>query len=119
MMFLMAALFVGPYLLLVSDAIPAFDVKQSCRGAETTGMAGRTIQMCIDSERATRDQLKKSWSEFNADDKTLCMKMIKSGVPPSYAELVSCLETKRDIRRIHAMTPAPNESSAITSSRRR
>ena len=79
-MFLMAALFVGPYLLLVSDAIPAFDVKQSCRGAETTGMAGRTIQMCIDSERATRDQLKKSWSEFNADDKALCMKMIKSGV---------------------------------------
>ena len=56
-------------------------------------MAGRTMHMCIDSERAARDQLKKSWSEFNPDAKTLCMEMIKSAVPPSYAELISCLET--------------------------
>lgn len=104
-MLVMTALFVSPYLVMAADTIPTLDVTQACRGAETVGMAGRTMQMCIDSEHAARDQLKKSWPEFNVGDKTLCMGMIKTGVPPSYTELISCLETKRDIRKLNATTP--------------
>lgn len=118
-MLVMAALFVSPYLIIVAEATPAFDVKQACRGAETTGIAGRTLQMCIDSEQAAREQLKKSWSEFSAGDKAQCMGMIKTGVPPSYAELISCLETKRDVRELQATTPDARESSGGGRWRRR
>ena len=50
---------------MVADAVPAFDVKQTCRGTETAGVyPGRNLESCVQSEEATRDQLKKSWGEF-------------------------------------------------------
>ena len=44
-MFAFAALVVSSYLMTVADAVPTFDVKQTCRGTETSGVyPGRNIE---------------------------------------------------------------------------
>ena len=68
-MLVLAPLLVGSHLLLVADLVPVFDVKKICQGREIEAVfAGRNAESCIQSEEATRDQLKKSWGEFSAKD---------------------------------------------------
>ena len=64
--------------------------------------AGRNLETCVQSEEAARDQLKKSGGEFSAADKTECVSTVKIGGSPSYAELITCLEMKRDVRKLRA-----------------
>ena len=72
-MFVLAPLLVGSHLLAVADSVPVFDVKKICQGpAIEAAFAGRNVDTCIQSEEATRDQLKKSWREFSAKDKVGC-----------------------------------------------
>jgi len=59
--FILAPLLVGSHLLLIAGSVPVFDLKKTCQGAEISGVfVGRTPDTCIQSEEATRDQLKKS-----------------------------------------------------------
>lgn len=119
-MFAFTAFFVSSYLVMVADAVPAFDVKQSCRGTEAAGVyPGRNMESCVQSEEATRDQLKKSWGEFSAADKTECVSAVKIGGFPSYAELITCLEMRRDVRRMRGTPPETREGNDASSSRRK
>ena len=119
-MFAFAALVVSSYLMTVADAVPTFDVKQTCRGTETSGVyPGRNIESCAQSEEATRDQLKKSWGEFSAADKTECVSAVKIGGFPSYTELITCLEMRRDVRKLRATSPETTEGNDAASSRRK
>ena len=57
-----------------SSAVPAFNAKETCQGTEIAAVfPGRNIEACIKSEEATRDQLKKRWSEFPAADQAECV----------------------------------------------
>ena len=115
-----AALVVSSYLMTVADAVPAFDVKPTCRGTETARLyLGRTMESCVQSEEATRDQLKKSWGEFSAADKTECVSAVKIGGLPSYTELITCLEMRRDVRRMRATSPETTEGNDASSSHRK
>ena len=119
-MFAFTAFFVSSYLVMVADAVPAFDVKQTCRGTETAGVyPGRNMESCVQSEEATRDQLKKSWGEFSAADKTECVSAVKIGGFPSYTELITCLEMRRDVRKMRATSPETTEGNDASSSRRK
>ena len=89
-----------------SNAVPAFDAKETCQATEVAAVfSGRNLDTCINSEEATRDQLKKSWSEFSAADRAECVSASKIGGLPSYVELLTCLEMERDVERIHATSP--------------
>jgi hypothetical protein len=106
--FVLAPLLVGSHLLFVADSVPVFDLKKTCQGAEiSAAFVGRTADTCIQSEEATRDQLKKSWGEFSAKDKVECVGMTKIGGLPSYIELITCLEMRRDVQKLRA---APSDS---------
>ena len=119
-MFAFAALVVSSYLMTVADAVPAFDVRQTCRATETSGVyPGRNIESCAQSEEATRDQLKKSWGEFSAADKTECVSAVKIGGFPNYTELITCLEMRRDVRKLRATSPETTEGNDASSSRRK
>jgi len=39
--------------------------------------------------------------------------------PPSYVELITCLEMRRDMRRIRATSPDAPEQTGTTNSRRK
>ena len=86
-------------MIAAAGALPKLDVTASCRGAAEAGYATTTrerLQNCIDSEHRTRDQLDKNWSSFPASSRTFCISSI-AGFEPTYTELATCLEMKRDL----------------------
>jgi hypothetical protein len=87
--------------IAASDGPPKLKLGQSCdaaaRGAIT---AGRDKEACMADERAAQDQVAKTWSKYATADKTDCIGMNRTGGPPSYVELLTCLEIMRDAKTI-------------------
>jgi hypothetical protein len=74
-------------------APPKLDVGPSCDAAASyAGLVGRDKAACMGDENDALDALKKNWSQYSPTDKTDCVGMVKTGGPPSYVELLSCLE---------------------------
>jgi hypothetical protein len=89
-----------------SDDIPTLDVNPVCHGIAMQGefeegLQQTSFQQCVQSEQATRDELKKQWSTFTTADKTGCVALAKTGGEPSYTELITCMEMARDVRKLH------------------
>jgi hypothetical protein len=57
---------------------------------------GETLERCLETEQRTREQLNKNWSTFPAADRINCVKT--QTFEPTYTELATCLEMKRDIQ---------------------
>jgi hypothetical protein len=89
-----------------ANSAPNLDVSQSCEaGANGAIVIGRDKEACMGDERNAQDQVVNKWSEFVAADKTLCVGMVRKGGPPSYVELLSCLEIMRDAKKIRLDEP--------------
>jgi len=71
------------------------------QGEFEEGLQQTSFQQCVQSEQATRDQLKKEWSTFTASDKNHCVALAKTGGEASYTELITCMEMARDVRKLH------------------
>ena len=58
-------------------------------------------EKCQEGERKAREQLVEDWEEFAGADRTRCSEMVSS-IPGSgsYVELLSCLETAREARKL-------------------
>lgn len=100
-------------LIVAADTVPKIDVTPSCRGAAQAGYIATTaerLKSCIESENRTRDQLVKDWGTFAVADRTWCVSSI-AGFQPTYSELATCLEMKRDIKK---MQPADSTSPAAS-----
>ena len=83
------------------DGPPKLKLGQSCEAAARAAItAGRDKEACMADERTAQDQITKTWSEYAAADKTDCVGMNRTGGPPSYVELLTCLEIMRDARNI-------------------
>jgi hypothetical protein len=95
--------------IAVADAVPKLDVTPSCQGAAAAGFVQQTqerLQQCIDSENRTRDKLQKDWATFSATDRAYCLTSIKA-FAPTYTELATCLEIRRDARNIKSESDTP------------
>ncbi len=95
-----AAFLFGPALMFnVAATVPTYNIKPTCRAAiELSGMAGRTAEMCEASEADARKEIVKAWPSFAESAKTRCIQT-SAGHAPSYAELLTCLESMRDLQR--------------------
>src|SRR5215467_798377 len=87
-----------------SDDIPTLDVNPVCRGIASqseleAGLQRTNFEQCVQSEQATREQIKKEWSTFTAD-KSHCVALAKTGGESSYTELITCMEMARDVRAL-------------------
>jgi hypothetical protein len=87
----------------IAGAPPDLDVRISCRAADRVSIAApgtdkahNDMQACLDDERIAREALIKTWASFPAALRTLCVAMNRTGGPPSYAEMLTCLEVMRD-----------------------
>jgi hypothetical protein len=89
-------------LLVAADQVPTFNVQPSCRAATTrdglAGNLGGTLEMCMKKEHDARDEIAKGWAEFQAADKSVCVPLSTAGGSPTYTELLTCLEMRRDAR---------------------
>jgi hypothetical protein len=82
----------------ISDHVPAFDVRGSCKAAETYDISedrDKTFKGCLEDENRARGLIDKNWSHFKAKDRVDC---ITPGqiVAPSYVEILTCLEMSDD-----------------------
>jgi hypothetical protein len=95
-----AALLLGSALDAFAAAAgpPKFDVSQSCEGAARAGIVDRNKETCTADERTAQNRAARNWSQFAARDKTQCVGTVSAGGPPSYVELLTCLEIRRDAR---------------------
>jgi hypothetical protein len=89
-----------------SDDVPTLDVNPVCHGIAMqgeleAGLQQTSFQQCVQSEQATREQIKKEWSTFSAADKSHCVALAKTGGESSYTELITCMEMARDVRELH------------------
>jgi hypothetical protein len=99
MMPLLSPLFLASQLVVsVADEVPKLDVTSTCRAESAVVQAN--AQGCMTDEQNARDALAKDWGQFAASDKTSCTEMTKTGGSSSYVELLSCLEMKRDARKL-------------------
>jgi hypothetical protein len=80
---------------------PTLEVGPSCEAAaQGSVVLGRDKKACLGDETTAQDTLKQNWSKYAASDKNECVGMVKTGGPPSYVELLSCVEILRDARNI-------------------
>jgi hypothetical protein len=89
-----------------ADAVPTFNVTPSCRTGVDQGIR-KDIQSCIDSENNSRALLVRQWDEFDAADRALCTKASSMGGSPTYTELITCLEMRRDVKKLDQRAEVP------------
>jgi hypothetical protein len=84
------------------DGIPKLNVRPSCEAAAAGSViAGRDTKACLDDERGAQDQITQNWSKYSPTDKAQCVGMVNTGGPPSYVELLACLDIMKDSTEIH------------------
>jgi hypothetical protein len=86
--------------IALADDPPELNVSTSCASAGQGIILGRDKAGCMNDENVALDTLKKSWSQFTPADKSQCVGMVKTGGPPSYVELLSCLELMKSAAEI-------------------
>ena len=86
-----------------ADGVPKLNVRSSCDSAAAGAVvADRNVDACLQDERRAQDEVTKNWSQYSSTDKAQCVGMVKTGEPPSYVELLSCLTIMKDSRAIHS-----------------
>ena len=93
------------------DGVPKFDISRGCKVDSASAFdpnAGMnaTIKRCVDDEQQARDQLQTQWSGYSASNRTMCTsetvgkKADSDATPPSYVELLSCLQDQQAARKL-------------------
>ncbi|MBN8920569.1 MAG: hypothetical protein J0H62_07760 [Rhizobiales bacterium] len=102
MAFPLLALAVATQLVAVSaERVPELNMNPTCRSPMRSELGGTAdAQVCLDSENRAREALVKRWSEFTAVSRSECSSLINMGGPPSYIELLTCLEMSTDASRL-------------------
>jgi hypothetical protein len=96
----------------VADDPPKLDVTTTCTAAAQYSIsAGRDKEACLGDESTAQTTLAQNWSKYNADDKSQCVGTVKTGGPPSYVELLSCIEILRDAKQIREGEPLVHDQS--------
>jgi hypothetical protein len=95
----------------VADSVPQFDIPRGCKVDSASAFdpkAGMdaTIKRCVDDEQQAKGQLQTQWSGFTASDRAMCTsetvgeKADADATPPSYVELLSCLQDQQKARKL-------------------
>ena len=98
-------------IVAVADNVPQFNIARGCKIDSASafdpnaGMSA-TIKRCVDDEQKAKDQLQVQWSDFASSDRTMCtteaagLKSDESSTPPSYVDLLTCLQDQQLARKL-------------------
>jgi hypothetical protein len=97
--------------IAVADHPPKFDIARGCKVDSASAFdpkAGMdaTIKRCIDDEQQAKDQLETQWSGFVISDRAMCTtetvgnKADADVTPPSYVDLLSCIQEQQLVRKL-------------------
>ena len=102
-------------LAAASDGPPKVNIEATCRASEIEikklfgNDTSVTTSGCLMQQNAALDELVKTWSTLTSADKTTCVQA--RSYMPSYVEWLTCLETRKDLRRIRAQEKEPPRRS--------
>jgi hypothetical protein len=82
-----------------ADQPPQLNVETTCRVAAQGG-TGRNQDACLSDGKTAQNTLAGKWKQFNATQQKRCTDLISMGGPPSYVELLTCLEMAEQARKI-------------------
>jgi hypothetical protein len=91
--------------VMVADDVPKFDIARGCRVDSTqafdlnTGQ-DETVKKCVADERGAMALLSTQWSQFRETDRRQCIEEADIGGPPSYVDLLTCLQLAKDARQL-------------------
>lgn len=81
--------------------VPHLDVRPTCNNIDgSVGPTQRTPADCFKAEDAAKAELAKVWDQYSAPDRSLCTDTARMGGIPSYVQLLTCLELRRDARNL-------------------
>jgi hypothetical protein len=97
--------------IAVADNMPQFNIERGCRVDSASAFDAKagmnaTIKRCVEDEQQAMDQLQTQWSGFTSSDRAMCtsetvgLKSDKSSTPPSYVELLTCLQDQELARKL-------------------
>ncbi len=104
MMVLAGLLTTSTLTLVAADGVPTFDIDKHCRDAAGAAGPTSTVEGCVNDERATRDQVAKQWSRYNAGDRDHCLKLTTMAGDGTYTQLLTCLEMNQAARQMRSGT---------------
>jgi len=115
-MMALVPMLLGAQLLLVSDRPPALNTEPSCAAAAISGVDGRSKQSCLDDETTAKNSITDHWKQYSSAQQSRCTGLVTMGGPPSYVELLTCLEMAEQAKKIpdaDALKPAVGIKSNI------
>ena len=87
----------------IADEVPNFDIRKSCKvdvqafQSNASGQASSTG--CLKDEENARTTLVSQWTQFAAENRTRCVRMVGDGAASrSYVELLTCLQLAKDVQ---------------------
>jgi len=83
-----------------ADHPPQLDVQSSCNAVASRGLNGRTSEACMDEENSAQKTLRDKWKQFSSSQRSRCSGLVQTGGPPSYVELLTCLEMAEQAQKI-------------------
>src|SRR5262245_21273612 len=88
-------------IILAADAVPKFNVEQTCRRAgEVSVSLGRSAGDCKRDEEDAHSKLQQDWAQYTPAQRTGCVRFTSLGSPPSYVELLTCLEITKQAKEL-------------------
>lgn len=76
-----------------ADEVPNFNVGPGCRATATAAVStNRDESACKADEQTARTKLEQEWGQFDAAQRSHCVRLSALGGSPSYVELLTCLE---------------------------
>ena len=98
---LFAIILTASQIAFAADSVPKFDVEQTCRPVATMGgLPGRDAPACRRNEQDAANKLKNDWSQYSGEDRIRCAGFVGVGGPPSYVELLTCLEMAKHAKEL-------------------
>lgn len=98
---LLAIILTASQIVLATDSVPKFDVEWTCLPVATMGgLPGRDAAACRRNEQDARNKLKNDWSQYSGENRSRCAGFVGAGGPPSYVELLTCLEMAKHAKEL-------------------
>jgi hypothetical protein len=84
---------------LAAEQPPQINLEPTCTVA-AAGVSGRSRDACMNDEKAAHKTLNDKWKSFTVTQQRRCTDLVHMGGPPSYVELLTCLEMAEQARQI-------------------
>jgi hypothetical protein len=99
---LLPVILTAAHLALTAHAVPKLNVAPSCQAAAEASIRrpAASVNICMQDERRARAKLQRQWNTYSRAERVHCRRLTTLGGPPSYVELLTCLQMASDAEKL-------------------